>query len=111
MIQRKPLVHLLVDMGIPEPTEVENGSEALKSLRMEPHDGIICNCNLAKVDGLSLLKRIRRDPELKKLKVMMIFETPDQERIITATRAGLDGYLVPPVQRNELADLLERLWS
>ena len=111
MIQRKPLVHLLVDMGIPEPTEVENGSEALKSLRMEPHDGIICNCNLAKVDGLSLLKRIRRDPELKKLKVMMIFETPDQERIITATRAGLDGYLVPPVRRDELVDLLERLWS
>ena len=111
MIQRKPLVYLLADMGFPEPTEVENGSEALKRLRTEPHDGIICNRNLEKVDGLSLLKRIRRDPELRKLKVMMRFETPDQERIITATRAGLDGYLVPPVRRNELADLLERLWS
>ena len=111
MIQRKPLVYLLTDMDFPEPTEVENGSEALKRLRTEPHDGIICNRDLEKVDGLSLLQRIRSDPELRKLKVMMLFEIPDQERIITATRAGLDGYLVPPVRWNELADLLERLWS
>ena len=111
MIQRKPLVYLLVDMGFPEPTEVENGSEALKRLRTEPHDGIICNRNLAKVDGLSLLKRIRCDPELRKLKVMMLFETLDQTRVVAATRAGLDGYLVPPVRQDELANLLERLWS
>ena len=111
MIQRKPLVYLLTDMDFPEPTEVENGSEALKRLRTEPHDGIICNRDLEKVDGLSLLQRIRSDPELRKLKVMMLFEIPDQERIITATRAGLDGYLVLPVRRDELVDLLERLWS
>ena len=111
IIQRKPLVHLLAELGYPNATEAENGSEALILLRTEPHDGVICNRELEKLDGISMLKRIRMDPELRKVKVMMLFENLDQAKIIAATRAGLDGYLVPPIRRDELADMLERVWS
>ena len=111
IIQRKPLVHLLSELGYPNATEAENGSEALILLRTEPHDGVICNRELEKLDGISMLKRIRMDPELRKVKVMMLFENLDQAKIIAATRAGLDGYLVPPIRRDELADMLERVWS
>ena len=110
MIQRKPLVHLLAKLGFPLASEAENGSQALILLKSEPHEGLICSPHLENPDGLSLLKRIRESPELGKLKVMMYFEDEDDDKIVSATRAGLDGYLVIPFKEKDLETMLKKIW-
>jgi|TARA_B100000959_G_scaffold235303_1_gene253546 two-component system chemotaxis response regulator CheY len=110
MIQRKPLVHLLAKLGFPLASEAENGSQALILLKSEPHEGLICSPHLENPDGLSLLKRIRESPELGKLKVMMYFEDEDDDKIVSATRAGLDGYLVFPFKEKDLETMLTNIW-
>ena len=110
MIQRKPLVHLLAKLGLPPASEAENGSHAMILLKSEPHEGLICSPHLENPDGLSLLKRIRESPELGKMKMMMYFEDEHDYKIVSATRAGMDGYLVIPFQENNLETMLKNIW-
>ena len=110
MIRRKPLVHQLSSLGFPEASEAESGSESLILLKSEPHHALICSSNLENPDSLTLLKRIRESPNLAKLKVVMFFEDQEDERIVSATRAGMDAYLTHPVQEKDLKILLEKIW-
>ena len=110
MIRRKQLVHQLSSLGFPEASEAESGSESLIRLKSEPHHALICSSNLENPDSLTLLKRIRESPNLAKLKVVMFFEDHEDERIVSATRAGMDAYLTHPVQEKDLKILLERIW-
>ena len=109
MIRRKPLVHQLSSLGFPEASEAESGSESLIRLKSETHNALICSSNLENPDSLTLLKRIRESPNLAKLKVVMFFEDQEDERIVSATRAGMDAYLTHPVQEKDLKILLERI--
>ena len=109
MIRRKPLVHQLSSLGFPEASEAESGSKSLIRLKSEPHHALICSSNLENPDSLILLKRIRESPNLAKLKVVMFFEDQEDERIVSATRAGMDAYLTYPVQEKDLKILLERI--
>ena len=110
MIRRKPLVHQLSSLGFPEASEAESGSESLIRLKSEPHHALICSSNLENPHSLTLLKRIRESPNLAKLKVVMFFEDQEDERIVSATRAGMDAYLTHPVHEKDLKILLERIW-
>ena len=40
----------------------------------------------------------------------MYFEDEDDDKIVYATRAGLDGYLVIPFQENNLETMLKNIW-
>ena len=110
MIRRKPLVHQLSSLGFPEASEAESGSESLILLKSEPHHALICSSNLENPDSLILLKRIRESPNFAKLKVVLFFEDQEDERIVSATRAGMDAYLTHPVQEKDLKILLEKIW-
>ena len=110
MIRRKPLVYQLSSLGFPEASEAESSSESLIRLKSEPHHALICSSNLENPDSLTLLKRIRESPNLAKLKVVMFFEDQEDERIVSATRAGMDAYLTHQVQEKDLKILLERIW-
>ena len=110
MIRRKPLVHQLSSLGFPEASEAESGSESMILLKSEPHHALICSSNLENPDSLTLLKRIRESPNLAKLKVVMFFEDQEDERIVSATRAGMDAYLTHPIHEKDLKILLERIW-
>ena len=110
MIRRKPLVHQLSSLGFPEASEAESGSESLIQLKSEPHHALIFSSNLENPDSLTLLKRIRESPNLAKLKVVLFFEDQEDERIVSATRAGMDAYLTHPVQEKDLKILLEKIW-
>ena len=109
MIRRKPLVHQLSSLGFPEASVAESGSESLIRLKSEPHHALICSSNLENPQSLTLLKRIRENPNFSKLKVLMFFEDQEDERIVSATRAGMDAYLTHPVQEKDLKILLERI--
>ena len=110
MIRRKPLVYQLSSLGFPEASEAESGSESMIRLKSEPHHALICSSNLENPDSLILLKRIRESPNLAKLKVVMFFEDQEDERIVSATRAGMDAYLTHLVQEKDLKILLERVF-
>ena len=110
-VYRKTLTFMLESIGIDNISEAENGNEAIKILLSEPHDGIICDWKLEKISGLELLKKIKNDSNLKKLKVIMCFKNLNLINIVNATRAGQDGYLNYPFEIEQIKKVFNNIWS
>jgi two-component system, chemotaxis family, sensor kinase CheA len=75
-------------------TEVADGAEALLALRSERPDLLLTDLQMPRVDGFELLRRVRADPSLQGLPIVVIstLESDDVRRL--AMDAGADAYLV-----------------
>lgn len=98
---------LLCD-GIAEDLELEkyavdrcyDGEEAYERLFVEPYDLVILDLNLPGMDGLELLKRIRKErPELRVLILSARAQLSDK---VAGLDLGADDYLAKPFALEEL---------
>lgn len=98
---------LLCD-GIAEDLELEkyavdrcyDGEEAYERLFVEPYDLVILDLNLPGMDGLELLKRIRKErPELRVLILSARAQLSDK---VIGLDLGADDYLAKPFALEEL---------
>ncbi len=99
---------------------VRDGVEALAFLRREaPYEAaprpdlLLLDLNLPKLDGRDVLLRIREDPHLRELPVVVLtVSESEQERL--AVRAA-DAFLTKPVNFEQLAKLVQMItdlgWS
>ena len=90
---------LLTNVGYPV-LEAEDGVAALDQLAQNRCDLVITDMNMPRMDGMELIKAIRRD--YANIYVIMItaFGTPDTEK--QALRIGADDYLAKPFDFEEL---------
>ena len=98
---------LLCD-GIAEDLELEkytvdrcyDGGDAYERLFVEPYDLVILDLNLPGMDGLELLRRIRRErPELRVLILSARAQLSDK---VAGLDLGADDYLTKPFELEEL---------
>lgn len=85
-------------------TEAGNGAEALAALAASGRpDVVTVNWHMPVMDGLELVKRLRGDPALRDLPILMISTEHEQARIAAARAAGIDDYLAKPFTAAALA--------
>ena len=103
-VLRNIIVKSLVKFGIDKSKvfDAENGLEALKILATENIDLIISDLNMPELDGLGLLKKCKSSPKLKNIPFIMLTSEAEREKIIIARDLGVDGYLLKPVQTEQL---------
>jgi two-component system chemotaxis response regulator CheB len=78
-------------------TEAGNGQEALAALAAAGRpDLITVNWHMPVMDGIELVRRLRREPAYRGLPILMISTEHEQERIAVARQAGIDDYLAKP---------------
>ncbi len=78
-------------------TEAENGAAALAALAAGGRpDLITVNWHMPVMDGIELVRRLRREPAYRGLPILMISTEHEQERIAVAQQAGIDAYLAKP---------------
>ena len=77
-----------------------DGLEALTRIRRERFDLIILDINLPKLDGLSLLEKIRK--EGSQVPVLILSARRDRNDITTGLKNGADDYLTKPFGIEEL---------
>jgi CheY-like chemotaxis protein len=70
---------------------------------------ILLDINLPRLDGIEVLERIKRDPNLCALPVIMLTSTDTQAEIDRCYRAGASGYVAKPVNISSLGEKLNRL--
>ena len=71
-----------------------NGEDGLnKALRKHP-DLILLDILMPKMDGMSMLKELRKDPWGKKVPVIILTNVSDKEKLIEATKAQVVDYYV-----------------
>ena len=84
--------------------EAENVLEALGILKSAPIDFVILDWSMPGEPGISLLKQIKASEEWKKIPVLMVTSESDQEIIMEAIKAKVDGYILKPVNTKILAE-------
>ena len=70
---------------------------------------VLLDINLPRVDGIEVLERIKQDPALRAVPVIMLTSTDTQSEIDRCYRAGASGYVAKPVNISSLGEKLSRL--
>ncbi len=79
---------------------VYNGEEALNYLETESYDGVILDIMMPKVDGLTVLKEIRR--KNNNVPVLMLTAKSEINDRVDGLDLGADDYLTKPFDTSEL---------
>jgi len=75
-----------------EAITASNGKEALDMIKRDKPDAVLLDILMPKMDGLTVLKKIRRHD--KKLPVFMITAFSNQERFELANKFNASGFIV-----------------
>jgi DNA-binding response OmpR family regulator len=79
-----------------------SGEEALASLAAQPADVVLLDVLMPGMDGYEVCRRIRSDPKLTAIPVVMVTSLDDREERIKGLEAGADEFLSKPINAQEL---------
>ena len=98
MVLRKKGYHVI---------EADSGGAALAMARKHLPDLIISDIDMPGGDGATLLRDIRRDPELKSKQVVLMTGRPDLVNPRKGMEEGADDFLLKPVELEALLNCVE----
>ena len=108
---RKIVAIMLRNLGYDDVLTAENGAEALKELSAVKIDLLVTNWNMPVMDGLELVAQVRQMPQYATLPVLLFTSKASKQDVVTALKAGVDGYLTKPFSPPQLRDQLNTLLS
>jgi len=99
---------ILIELGY-EVCEAINGIEALKVVEAERAElkFVLADWNMPEMNGLELVKQLRKDPTLASLKVLMVTTETEMGQMASALEAGADEYVMKPFTKDILVEKLE----
>jgi putative two-component system response regulator len=80
----------------------EDGPQALKSIATAPPDLVLLDVQMPGMDGYQVCERIKSDPKLRLVPVVMITALNDTADRVQALESGADDFMSKPVERMEL---------
>jgi len=108
---RRIVRNVLKQIGFTNMAEAENGKAALKVLKKENIDLILCDWNMPEMPGIELLKEIRSDDELKHIPFVMVTAEAQKDNIIEAVKAGVSSYIVKPFTAETITEKLNAIFK
>ena len=85
------------------------GDAALKKLATLKPNILITDLNMPGMDGITLIKEVKKNPAFRFMPVLMMTTESQQEKRNEARAAGATGWLVKPVKPEELMAVLKKL--
>lgn len=76
--------------------EASTGEEALRKAREQNPDLILLDLMLPGVSGLDVMKRLKADPAVKDVLVIMLTAKGEEADIVTGLELGADDYITKP---------------
>jgi adenylate cyclase len=93
---RFTLTRRLKRQGYENVAEATNGREALDALRAEPFDLVLLDVMMPEINGYETLERIKSDPSLREIPVIMISAMDEMESVVRCIKLGAEDYLPKP---------------
>ena len=92
-------------------TVAGNGREAMKKMLMMPghYDIVVSDVSMPEMDGITLLERIKENPHLSALPVILLSSKNAVDDRVTGLRHGADAYLSKPFNMEELRLTIDNL--
>ncbi len=108
---RRIVRNLLKELDFHNVDEAEDGAAGDEKLRGGDFGFVVSDWNMPNMDGLTMLKTIRADPQLAKLPVLMVTAEAKKENIIAAAQAGANGYVVKPFTAATLEEKIGKIFE
>jgi two-component system cell cycle response regulator len=89
--------------------EAENGGVGLDVASREKPDVILLDYMMPVLDGYGVLTRLRSDPDLKAMPVIMLTAEAGRDMVIRIAQLGVRGYLVKPFKGELLVERVGRV--
>jgi two-component system response regulator len=70
---------------------------------------ILLDLKMPKVDGLEVLKEIKSSEETKKIPVVIMTSSKEEQDIVMSYKLGVNSYVVKPVEFNEFVKAVTEL--
>lgn len=90
--------------GYHQVEESSDGGEALKKVQENEYDLIFCDWQIPTMTGIQLLKKLKKDDKTKEIPFVMITGESEKESIVSAMKAGVNGYIVKPLSIKQKLD-------
>lgn len=109
------LEKILKDKGVKNIVTATNGKEALDRLEQSLKAGavafdlVISDINMPELNGIRLLKRVKTDPDLKNIPIVMLTTRSEIELVLHAVESGAFTYLIKPFEKEKIEDLIEEI--
>jgi two-component system sensor histidine kinase/response regulator len=96
-----------------KPTSVDGGEEALTELAAgretgKPYGLILTDMHMPKMDGFTLIERIRQRPDLYAATIVMLTSAGHRGDAARCRDLGVAAYLLKPVRQSELREAIAR---
>ncbi len=108
---RRILKNLLRDLGFSNTQEADDGLTAWPMLQTGNFDFLVSDWNMPGMTGLDLLKKVRADPNLSSLPILLVTAESKREQIIEAAQAGVNGYVVKPFTAGTLEEKINKIFE
>jgi DNA-binding response OmpR family regulator len=81
---------------------VTNGDEAFETAKKNRPDIILADIIMPGTDGYQLCKKVKEDPDLRKVPVLLLAGAYESFDTYKATTSGADDYIIKPFESQEL---------
>lgn len=94
---RRIIISTLSRLGYEDVLEAEDGAKGWDILNDNPDvEMLITDWNMPEMDGLTLVKKVRKDARFVHLPIIMITTEGGKLEVIAALKAGVNNYIVKP---------------
>ncbi|KPJ66798.1 MAG: chemotaxis protein CheY [Coxiella sp. DG_40] len=86
-----------------------NGQEALEYLRNEDDEKpcvIFLDLNMPKMNGIEFLKVVKAEQKLRKIPIVMLTTSKEEQDVIESFKFGINGYVVKPLDYEKFKEAL-----
>jgi two-component system chemotaxis response regulator CheY len=108
---RRIVKNVLKQLGFENIEEAEDGVQALAKLKAGSYGFMVSDWNMPNMDGLQLLKEVRKDPQLSNLPVLMVTAEAEKTMVITAIQAGVNNYVVKPFTAEVFKEKMDKVFE
>jgi two-component system chemotaxis response regulator CheY len=99
--------YILNQLGFTNVIEAKSGRDALGKLEKSDVDLIISDWNMDDIDGLTLLRVIRKHPKTRHMPFIMATGRSDKEQVKEAISYGVNNYIIKPFDASTMKKRIE----
>ena len=99
--------YILTQLGFTNIIEAKSGRDALGKLEKASVDLIISDWNMEDIDGLTLLRVIRKHPKTQGMPFIMATGRSDKEQVKEAISSGVNNYIIKPFDASTMKKRIE----
>ncbi len=92
-----------------EIVEAEDGQDALEKAQGRSFDLVLADVNMPRMDGISLVRKLRELPAYKFTPVLMLTTEAGGDKKTEGRSAGATGWIVKPFNPDQLLSTIQRV--